>query len=1255
MESPAADYLDSPMDGDDAAYPCKGCGDILEEGKAFELAGNRWHLNCFRCNTCGTLLDSDANLLLLGDGSLICNNCTYSCSACGNKIEDLAILTGDQAFCATCFRCRNCKRKIENLRYARTSQGIFCMSCHESLMARRRKKSRAAANAKLKKDDQSPMLVDKSLPALPPNAVLQSAFSPDHPPSVDTDTPTELSPRPRQTQTNDSSSRSSSRRPRESPERDPSLTEGQSKDGLTLPTTTYRNNRHSQISQVSDVNGVDGESFFIPLALDPSPAPSITPRSTSETWVDPSKKNKENKAPEKDYFGSKSQPRTEPKSREPSSSSSTPHIAFQDKGRQPSEAETAQIKESIRKAQAGGKSTPKSASAVTNDDTRVQHANPPTNGNKSQGSSEKFRLGDVPKGKRAGTSRDESTDRATSDTSRSNSGGYHSTSYIPPRKDAPAPIQRSESPKPLLGADKITSRSSQDSRIRDDDRPSFESTTSQPPTRNDSGGATKSIPRKEVGTAINKSTTMSSISSSSPDTSYSSASSSDTPALTPTVNGKTISAPLHQMPLSEDMAPPLRAPTRPAGPQQQLSDSYMAPRAAPPRPTINSHVTQPAPGPYYPQESPSGNGPPISPKLPRWSAGGDFTMDEDMARILGNTDESSQSILRRVSNAVRHGRTASESSTVARQAGHGRSVSETTARTAQSPRWPKTPIVEDSNISARDISSPISIHSPSSGDDPALLRRQLRNSEQRVAELERQFSSEKDLKTLNKKLIERRKTVSLLDSQTEIMIRQIEVLAGYVERAKDSKQPMNVADLEDSAVKEFLQKIERLKQGMTAEIETLFDTRNELLEEKNRVMADRDRALIEFEQLSSKNAQLADMNNDLTHQIQERFKAQSGNTVESPRPPLNGLGIYTHHSKDKSSASIQMDDASLRTSNSTTAFGSVSVGSYPQSMDQDSAMDPATVLSAPHVVNIRKGQAKKFWKKGGQTVAKNVTKGFKGAFASVQQERNPQWQGQTGDSIGMPYNMTMAPVEAPAGAQSGSLPRSATSDPRTGGGFGLFKKSNTMPKSTSNGNMPAAEKPSTLFGSDLVERADFENSHIPSVIIKCIEAVELRGMDTEGIYRKTGGSGQVKQIQEGFDKDQDFDISDPEIDITAVTSVLKQYFRKLPNPLLTFDVYDRVLESTSVENKRERCAHLRKTFNMLPSRHRDCLEFLVFHLVRVADRQKENLMTPKNLAVVFAPTIMRDTSLEREMSDMHAKNNAIEFVIENSDEIFGEA
>jgi Rho-type GTPase-activating protein 1/2 len=48
-------------------------------------------------------------------------------------------------------------------------------------------------------------------------------------------------------------------------------------------------------------------------------------------------------------------------------------------------------------------------------------------------------------------------------------------------------------------------------------------------------------------------------------------------------------------------------------------------------------------------------------------------------------------------------------------------------------------------------------------------------------------------------------------------------------------------------------------------------------------------------------------------------------------------------------------------------------------------------------------------------------------------------------------------------------------------------------------------------------------------------------------------------------------------------------------------------------------------------------------------------MSPKNLAVVFAPTIMRDHSLEREMTDMHAKNIAVQFVVENSNTIFADA
>lgn len=564
-------------------------------------------------------------------------------------------------------------------------------------------------------------------------------------------------------------------------------------------------------------------------------------------------------------------------------------------------------------------------------------------------------------------------------------------------------------------------------------------------------------------------------------------------------------------------------------------------------------------------------------------------MDEDMARILG-TDERAESLLRRVSNAVRHGRTPSDHS-AHRHGGHGRSISETTSRTATSGHWPKTPIAEDG------VTSPMSMSmgSPRAPDDSAaVLRRQLRNSEQRVAELERVFVASGELKSVTKQLVEKRKTVHKLGSQAEIMIRQIEVLAGYVERAKgaEGKQELDMEEMEESAIKDFVLRIERLKQSMSREVETLFEERETLLDEKAAAIKSRDRALAEFEQLSSKNAQLADLNNDLTTQIQERFRAQSGPGagVESPKPPMssgsaNGLGIYTH-SKDKLSLPT-LDDASSTTAAATSYAPSLATAhSFPHVLDADAALEPATVLSAPHVVNIRKAQAKKFnWKKGGATVAKGVSKGFKGAFGS-ERERNAAERAGAAE-IGMPYNTTVTPVDSPSlmappqasqlggggggGGGGGSLPKSQSSDPR---GFGLFKKSHAANSRSAGGASalnPAAESPATLFGSDLVERAAYERRHIPSVVIRCIEEVELRGMDVEGIYRKTGGSGLVRMIQEGFERDVHgteggvgmVDISDPDVDITAVTSVLKQYFRKLPVPLLTFDVYERVLEALS--------------------------------------------------------------------------------------------
>ncbi|KAI0329698.1 RhoGAP-domain-containing protein [Cubamyces sp. BRFM 1775] len=98
-----------------------------------------FHVDCFKCAKCGNQVTADTNLLLLSDGSPICANCSYSCNVCKQPILDEAIMTGDDSYHAHCFKCKVCKNRIDELVFAKTRQGIYCMNCHNERVARSRR------------------------------------------------------------------------------------------------------------------------------------------------------------------------------------------------------------------------------------------------------------------------------------------------------------------------------------------------------------------------------------------------------------------------------------------------------------------------------------------------------------------------------------------------------------------------------------------------------------------------------------------------------------------------------------------------------------------------------------------------------------------------------------------------------------------------------------------------------------------------------------------------------------------------------------------------------------------------------------------------------------------------------------------------------------------------------------------------------------------------------------------------------------
>lgn len=163
----------------------------------------------------------------------------------------------------------------------------------------------------------------------------------------------------------------------------------------------------------------------------------------------------------------------------------------------------------------------------------------------------------------------------------------------------------------------------------------------------------------------------------------------------------------------------------------------------------------------------------------------------------------------------------------------------------------------------------------------------------------------------------------------------------------------------------------------------------------------------------------------------------------------------------------------------------------------------------------------------------------------------------------------------------------------------------------------------SMFGRRLSDqvRAEGGDRAVPLLVERCVQVVEKQGMDYEGIYRKSGGTSQLKIITQLFEKGQAFDLDDQDRfnDISAITSVLKNYFRELPEPLLTFELYERFIESAesksmSPESKR---STMRELIHNLPREHFDTLEFFAKHLARVAQRAEENRMNSRNLGVVF--------------------------------------
>ncbi|XP_030600925.1 rho GTPase-activating protein 42 isoform X2 [Archocentrus centrarchus] len=175
-------------------------------------------------------------------------------------------------------------------------------------------------------------------------------------------------------------------------------------------------------------------------------------------------------------------------------------------------------------------------------------------------------------------------------------------------------------------------------------------------------------------------------------------------------------------------------------------------------------------------------------------------------------------------------------------------------------------------------------------------------------------------------------------------------------------------------------------------------------------------------------------------------------------------------------------------------------------------------------------------------------------------------------------------------------------------------------------------------------------------IRKCIDLVEMRGINTMGLYRIGGVNSKVQKLMTTvFSSKAPVDLDlDPDMwDNKTITSGLKNYLRCLSEPLMTFKLHKDFIMAVKSDDQNYRVCAVHALVHKLPERNKEMLELLIKHLVRVSAQNQSNLMTVSNLGVIFGPTLMRSQEeTVAAMMNIKFQNIVVEILIENFNKIF---
>ncbi|KYO41094.1 hypothetical protein Y1Q_0022333 [Alligator mississippiensis] len=163
------------------------------------------------------------------------------------------------------------------------------------------------------------------------------------------------------------------------------------------------------------------------------------------------------------------------------------------------------------------------------------------------------------------------------------------------------------------------------------------------------------------------------------------------------------------------------------------------------------------------------------------------------------------------------------------------------------------------------------------------------------------------------------------------------------------------------------------------------------------------------------------------------------------------------------------------------------------------------------------------------------------------------------------------------------------------------------------------EKPA--FGTPLEEHLKRSGREIALPIEACVMMLLETGMKEEGLFRIAAGASKLKKLKAALDcstSQLDEFYSDPH----AVAGALKSYLRELPEPLMTYSLYEEWTQAANIQDQDKKLQDLWRICQRLPKHNLANFRYLIKFLAKLSQNSDINKMTPSNIAIVLGPNLL---------------------------------